>query len=173
MKWKKITGWTIFVCAILGGLYVLIPSLQHILEALSSLLEIVLSFKILALIGAGIAIWFGWNLSHRDRKRTLKIKVGGNTVKITRGAQDEDAQFLEKLDMEFSLINDVFKCLSKIDKSLYPDWEEGIVIHLQCHSICLSRKLCKKIIASMEAELTEKMQTKTRISTEGFVDYDR
>ena len=105
--------------------------------------------------------------------RKLKIKVGGTTVKIARGAQDEDAQFLEKLDREFSLIYDVFKCLSTIDKSLYPDREKGIDIHFQCYPICLSRKFCQKVITAMEYELTEKMQLKTRIDRGGFVDYGR
>ena len=103
--------------------------------------------------------------------RKLKIKVGGNTVKITRGAQDEDVKFLEKLDREFSLLNNVFKCLSEVDKSLYPDWGKKIILHFQCHRICLGRKFCQKVISSVEAELTEKMELETRIDTGGFVDF--
>jgi len=105
--------------------------------------------------------------------RKLKIKVGGTTVKVMRGAQDKDIKFLEKLDDEFSRINDVFKCLSDVDKSVYPDWEKHIVIDFQCHRFYLKKEFCQKVIASMESELTEKMQLKTRISTGGFVDYSR
>lgn len=105
--------------------------------------------------------------------RKLKIKVGGDTVKVAHGTQDEDVQFLEKLDSEFSRINNVFKCLSDVDKSVYPDWEKHLVIHFQCRRLCLNKKFCQKVISSMEVELTEKMQLKTRISTEGFVDYSR
>jgi len=105
--------------------------------------------------------------------RKLKIKVGGDTVKVIHGAQDEDVKFLEKLDDEFSLINDVFKCLSDVDKSVYPDWENRLVIDFQCRRFCLRKEFCQKVIASMESELTEKMQLKTRISTGGFIDYGR
>jgi len=107
----------------------------------------------------------------KPRKRTLKIKVGGNKVQITPEVQSEEVQFLDKLDRGLSIFDDVFKCLSTIDKSLYPDYEKGIVIHLQCSPICLGRKFCHKVITSMEAELTEKMQLQTRISTEGFVNF--
>lgn len=107
----------------------------------------------------------------KSRKRTLKIKVGGNKVQITSEGQSEEVQFLEKLDREFSLLNDVFKCLSEVDKSLHPDCEKEIIIHLQCRRFCLSRKFCQKVISSMEVELTEKMQLKTRIYTGGFVDF--
>ena len=107
------------------------------------------------------------------KRRKLKIKVGGDTVKVIHGAQDEDVQFLEKLDGEFSLINNVFKCLSDVDKSVYPDWEKHIVIHFQCHRLCLGKKFCQKVITSMEAGLTEKMELETRIDTGGFVDYGR
>ena len=105
------------------------------------------------------------------RKRTLKIKVGGNKVQITPEVQSEEVQFLDKLDRELSIFDEVFKCLSTIDKSLYPDCEKRIVIHLQCRPICLGRKFCQKVITSMEAELTEKMQQQTHISTEGFVNF--
>ena len=105
--------------------------------------------------------------------RKLKIKVGGDTVKVIHGAQDEDVKFLEKLDEEFSRINNVFKCLSDVDKSVYPDWEKKIIISFRCPRFCGGKEFCKKVISSMEAELTEKMQLKTRISTEGFVDYSR
>jgi len=105
--------------------------------------------------------------------RKLKIKVGGDTVKVIRGAQDEDVHFLEKLDTEFSLLNNVFKCLSDVDKSVYPDWEKKISIQFQCPRFCLSKKFCQKVISSMEAELTEKMELETRIDKGGFVDYGR
>lgn len=103
----------------------------------------------------------------------LKIKVGGDTVKIMQGTQDKDAQFLDKMDREFSAFNDVFRCLSEIDKSLYPDWEKHIAIYFQCHGFCLSKKFCQKVISFMEAELTEQMELETRIDTAGFVDYGR
>lgn len=103
----------------------------------------------------------------------LKIKVGGDIVKVMNGAQDEDVKFLVKLDNEFDRINDVFKCLSEVDKSVYPDWEKNIVIDFQCGRLCISKELCEKVRALMEAELTEKMQLKTRISTGGFIDYSR
>jgi excinuclease UvrABC helicase subunit UvrB len=107
------------------------------------------------------------------KRRKLKIKVGGDTVRIIRGAQDEDVKFLENLDDEISRINDVFKCLSTVDKSVYPDWEDHLVISFQCHRLCLRKAFCHKVIASMEDQLTEKMQLKTRISTGGFIDYSR
>lgn len=105
--------------------------------------------------------------------RKLKIKVGGDTVKVMEGTQDENVQFLEKLDREFSLLNYVFKCLTEVDKSVYPDWEKHIVIHFQCPKICPSKKFCQKVISSMEAELSEKMELETRIDKGGFVDYSR
>ncbi|MBI4303947.1 MAG: hypothetical protein HY665_06375 [Chloroflexi bacterium] len=123
--------------------------------------------------------------------RKLKIKVGGNTIKTMKGAQDEDVQFLEKLDREFGLINDVFRCLTKIQKSIdsgYPFDPLNVVvtpnvilsailsqketsIHLDCSPICLSREFCNRIIPSMQAELTKKMGLKTRIDRGGFVDF--
>lgn len=107
----------------------------------------------------------------KTRKRNLKLKVGGSTVRIPTKEQDEDVQFLEHLERELGLFFDVFKCLSKVDKSLHPDCEKEIIIHLQCSPICLSRKFCEKVIRAMGAELTEKMQLKTRIDRGGFVDY--
>lgn len=168
---KKVAGWVLFVSGILGGLYVLILPLQSILEALSSLLEIILSLKLLALIGAGIAIWLGWNLFHRDSKRTLKMKVGGDTIKLIPGAQDEDAKFLEKLDTELRRFNDTFECLSSVDQSVYPDWEKNLVISFQCRAkLCPNRNsgFCKKVITAMEDGLTEKMNLETRIDTGGI-----
>ena len=105
--------------------------------------------------------------------RKLKIKVGGNTVKVIRGAQaqDEGVRFLVRLDSEFSRINYVLKCLSDVQKSVDPDWEKDLVIYFQCHRICPSKTFCHKVISSMQAELTKKMQLKTRIDTGGFVDF--
>ena len=109
----------------------------------------------------------------KPRKRTLKIKVGGNKVQITSEGQSEEVQFLEKLDREFSLLNNVFKCLSEVDKSIYPDWGKKIIISFRCPRFCGGKEFCKKVISSMEAELTEKMELETRIDKGGFVDYDR
>ena len=105
--------------------------------------------------------------------RKLKIKVGGDTAKVIHGAQDEDVQSLEKLDREFSLLNNVFKCLSEVDKSIYPDWGKKIIISFRCPRFCGGKEFCKKVISSMEAELTEKMELETRIDKGGFVDYSR
>ena len=108
------------------------------------------------------------------KQRKLKIKVGGRKVKVIHGAQDEDVKLLEKLDDELCLLNDVFKCLTEISKSLHPDCEKEIIIHLQCPGFfCSGKEFCKKVISCMESELTEKMQLKTRISRRGFIDYGR
>lgn len=67
--WKKLLGWTLFVCGILGGLYILILPISHLLEFLVSLLKLLDSAKSWGLIGAGILIWLGWWLAHKERER--------------------------------------------------------------------------------------------------------
>ena len=91
------------------------------------------------------------------KQRKLKIKVGGHKVKVIHGAQDEDAKFLEKLDDELCLLNDVFKCLTKISKSLHPDCEKEVIIHLQCPGFfVVAKSFVKKSLAVWNLNLLRK-----------------
>lgn len=73
MKRTKLLGWTLFACGILGVFYVLIPPLGYMWKALGSLLLLLLSSKFWALAGAGIAISWGWSLSHSDDIRRYSL----------------------------------------------------------------------------------------------------
>jgi len=60
MKWKKVLGWALFICGILGGLYILGEIIWNSLKAIVSIIEDV--GKVYGLIAAGIAIWYGKKL---------------------------------------------------------------------------------------------------------------
>jgi len=105
-------------------------------------------------------------------KKTLKIKVGGDTVRVTPTGEETE---LEKLDREVQRIEAVFKCLSKIDESVNAFDEEGIGISLQCPKFCplANKEFCQDVVSLMSKELTRKMSLKTRVDTFGFVDFTK
>ncbi|MFC1872493.1 hypothetical protein ACFLYV_02090 [Chloroflexota bacterium] len=57
-------GWALFVCGIIGGLYLLRASIGHLLLSFTSLITLLEGFKPLAVIGLVIAIWQGWSMAH-------------------------------------------------------------------------------------------------------------
>ena len=170
MNWKKVLGWTLFACGILGGFAVLLTPIAYIFGALGTLLELLLSLKILALAGAGIGVWWGWNLSHKDskRKKTLKTKLGGDKVEVLLNGEENE---LLALDTNISKITRVFNCYSEIDKSVHPDTKNSFPITLQCKNYCGDNKeFCRKVVTLVEQELTDNMEKETRIDRVGCVD---
>lgn len=65
MKREKVLGWILFTCGTLGGLYLLAEPIGYLSRSLGGILAILASAKSWGFIGAGIAIWWGWNLSHK------------------------------------------------------------------------------------------------------------
>lgn len=112
-----------------------------------------------------------WRKEKTD-KRTLKVKVGGQIAQVI--STDEQNE-LELLDREVQLIENVFECLLKIDKSVNAFDEKGINISFQCPKFCplANKEFCQDVINLMSNELTKKMSLKTRVDTFGFVDYSR
>jgi hypothetical protein len=112
-----------------------------------------------------------WEGSYsKIRKIPLKIRVGGERVSVLWTGEKGE---LRTLDTEVQKIEGVFKCLSKVDKSLDPLVEDEILIHLQCLACLDNKKFCREVMTLMERELTEKMQKETRIDDEGFIDLSR
>jgi len=66
MKKKKILGWTLVICGVGGGIYVFSSPVGFMLSFLGSILALLVDLKTWILIPAGIAVWWGWKLSHRD-----------------------------------------------------------------------------------------------------------
>jgi ATP-dependent exoDNAse (exonuclease V) beta subunit len=112
-----------------------------------------------------------WGKRGKD-KRTLKMRVGGEIVQVI--STDEENK-LALLDKEVQRIENVFECLSKIDKSVNSFDEKGIDISLQCPKFCplANKEFCQDVVALASKELTKKMSLKTHVDTFGFVDYSR
>ncbi len=63
--WKKLLGWTLFTCGILGVAYFIGLSVLQVTQALINVITDIFSVKFWGLIGAGIIIWLGWWLAHK------------------------------------------------------------------------------------------------------------
>jgi len=99
MKWKKVFGWTLFACGILGGLYVLMPTILLLLQTMGSLLEVIGSARGWGLIGAGIVAGYGWWLVHSgktkqepqtDAVEEYLSRLGAGDIPADEDEEDED-----------------------------------------------------------------------------------
>jgi len=111
-----------------------------------------------------------WN--KKTPRRKLGILINGETAFVT---PTEESNPIDSLDKEVQKITEVFKCLSRIDKSVKAFDEKHISITLQCKSFCpLSNKtFCRDVVNLMGKELTEKMLIETWVDKGGFIDYSK
>jgi len=108
----------------------------------------------------------------KETLKILKIKVYGRKFKVTTPPGEKNE--LQELDREVQLMEAVFKCLSKIDKSVGSYDENEISIDFQhCPMIAFAgeKEFCRKAIKLMERDLTKKMRKNISIYTGGFIDY--
>lgn len=112
-----------------------------------------------------------WGKGKTDRKK-LKVKVNGYPAQVITGSEKNE---YETLDNEVQYIENVFKCLVKIDKSVSSFNEMGISLSLQCPHFCplANKEFCRDVVILMSKELTRKMSLKTWVDTGGFIDYSR
>ncbi len=75
MNWKTGLGWAVFVCGVLGIVFVFSSPIGYILQSLTSLFELLLSPKLWALIPVGITLYYGWQLAHRDSENREKAHI--------------------------------------------------------------------------------------------------
>jgi hypothetical protein len=67
MKCKKILGWALFACGIIGGVFVFLSPIGNLFALVSSLLDLLSNPKTWILVPAVLAIFFGWDLAHFDK----------------------------------------------------------------------------------------------------------
>ncbi len=75
MKLKRLLGWFLFACGVIGGFFVFNSSINHILLFIDSLIDLLTDTKTWILVPSGISVWWGWELSHKDIKEKMTTKT--------------------------------------------------------------------------------------------------